>query len=893
MKKISFFSLLLLLSSSEVMAAPAQSIQSVVDQIPSFMFDTIVGGFMKMADEFGLFTINGNPLIFIMFVIGALLQYKKHILDATDLDYAEGIKTCFSFMFVIFCLVGGPYREIAPSIWIKADTVISKDVSRENRTLDRDLFNLVKYLSNEISPAFKGENGIYNKYINLTFYQSYTRAICAYETTPEDNANCLDKFKDKTKYQFDQSGAFPTDEAIDAAGKEYNKIVRDDTFVGISTGNIKAFISEQLGFVPSGKIFIQILIAAIIALLNLCVLLITIGLQVITALEAVIIIFFFKCLCPLMIYSEMRPKILGLFKTFISFALLTLVLDILMFLTDSIALVFFGLLDKPIAPVVALGNFISSVFPYAGKVILSDPSLLGASYISPVGTILLLLIGVFFLIFVGLKLIFVMKASKITKGILNFNFDELIGLSEAFLKTMAQASTIAVGVASGGVGLAAGAKFLASKKNDAISALAPKAPSVSNPAGSVGGGNGAGGGSGMGSKLHSGISNTVAPEKLSPESIISNLKTPTPSSSGLGGGSRKTQKVKNVEDVPISSGTTLKIPSEVKLRPSSMGESENNKSILNKDYFKNKATQNNLNEMSQVASLIGDKSILKGITAPSNPLLMKSGINNKLVSNKKPDAPKADGIDKEKSSTQEFRDKDVYNALIDIKNLLSKGLVAPGSPSVAGSGPRKGITKRKSSPLEFEETSEVPKSKKKTKTGNTKKTKKDDDLLNYVPKDAEDAETQYTKLKKDKLTKNEAQNIEKFQKDIETARDEAPKSFIEAFNKGREKTKLQLSGFDALFKGMDEFNDGLTVAKSAQSLVQSSAKLSEINRKEQLRIFDKNNDKAISKLEVTQIYLQAKESLGKEFDINDMNYGQFTRVMKGQRSTKKNIKNEQ
>lgn len=833
MKKILTF--ISLIFTPTVMANEAK-IGSLFNDIPGLVFDSIYSALYSFADQIKMFTPEGNVIITICFALGAVLQLKKLFLDSNTIDFKEMLTTTLWFIFLYSCMWGGHYRQAFPNIWKNADSVSSGALSGAP-TLDRDIYNVVKYYANIASDKLRSNSAV-GEFKKVIYYNSIVEPICAREVSDERMTECLKRFKNKNLYAHDPTTGLPTEDAVNSAMKEfigdqnygYTELIRP------LWHNTVSFF----GFVPSGKIIFTLLIVFITAISNFVVYVLSILLQLVMVIEAVIILFFFKSLCPLVLWSGARGKVMGLFKTWLSFAILSFVFEVLMFITDTVAVAFYSSLSTPLSPIVALAN----IFPTpVGNYIKADPSLFGLAGFPPVAIVVYFFIGAVNLGILGLKLFFLTKLTKIAKGLMNLQFEELTGLAEGALKAGGQIGMMAAGaVATGGAGLIAAKGAMGAIGGGASKAMSSLGGAVSNSkfgqvASNLGGGLKRG--LGMGGKKN------LAPDSRMGEApVLTNLSENSGGGNGGGGGFAQT------DSPPVTEKENKTIPVNVM---HTVGQNQSTSGFKPSNDMMNMPRPVSRAVTSANANLNDDN---KGI----NLIDSNQKLSNNISSKKSKKVNTALDFDNDIGTSIPIKNKMTgsSNSLAEEKKITSGEngellAVLSDIRTILDSIKNGGV---KASGLSGGGSEEEEKAK---AIGKKPKEKKTADWNN-----------------KDELDKDEASEIENMHKSIANAK---PKNFIEKFKQDREKINNMLSPLTAMFSGAGEFSEKQTVGDSLNKASGSMTKLKEIQHKEALALFDTNNDGIVSKEELTTAYIRAKEKLGEGFKMSEMTFGLFNSVM--------------
>lgn len=419
------------MSKLSVILSKTEEIASGTLDWSVLIFDVLLTSVMSAISDMPI--LNDPTTSTVIQAMAAIAFTWEFMIIVRDLQKGEFDFKQFGLIIInsglIMCLYGAhDYRSMIPgtsNLWKKADSVSSEQGGV--KTLDKDLFNIVKYFGSQVSAGFKPAGSDIFRIIVLSQSDSVIKKYCEKESYP----NMLECRKDIFNKYENEGGA------LTSKGKEdVLKLVRErDYDDSLDIPQQIAYFAYSLTYTASFAEFIRMALSIVVIGVNIVGIVLANIVMLGSLLEASMMLIILKIIYPFMLVRTQRQKVYNILRGWLGFGLVGMVCTICSFVCDIMMMTGMNIITGSTSNL-ALNAILFGV--------LASPLAFGFTAVVKV-----LLISV-----LALKISLIKNVGKIAQGLMSLQIEGLSNLAHGAMQaTMGMVVTGASIVAAGATGL--------------------------------------------------------------------------------------------------------------------------------------------------------------------------------------------------------------------------------------------------------------------------------------------------------------------------------------------------------------------------------------------------------------------------------------------------------
>lgn len=326
---------------------------------------------------------------------------------------------------LIMCLYGTyDYRNSIPKtqdLWAKADSVGNADGIK---TLDKDLFNIVKYFGSQVSAGFKPDGQDVFRIVALAQSESVIKKWCEKEAYDSILACRQQIFS-----LYENEGG-----ALTSKGKEdVTNLVRERDYGNdLNIPQQILFFIYSLLYASSFVEAIRLIMAIFVTVVNIIGIVLANVVMLGSLLEASMMLIILKIIYPFLIVRTQRDKVMKILRSWVGFALVGMICTICSFVTDIMLMTGMNILTGSTASA-AINTILIGVL------------------VSPLSFGFVAVVKVLLISILALKISLIKNVGKIAQGLMSLQIDGLANLATGAGQAMLGMVAVGAGVVAGGM----------------------------------------------------------------------------------------------------------------------------------------------------------------------------------------------------------------------------------------------------------------------------------------------------------------------------------------------------------------------------------------------------------------------------------------------------------
>lgn len=335
---------------------------------------------------------------------------------------------CLLFMFGLYGIID--FSRFAPDLVSKVEDS-NGSIIQTRRTVDIILFNIVKYLAQDVIDGTNSRSALVQPLIMLSSYETMVDSMCA-KSTGSVSQEAMNQCKYEYMVKYKNNGLI-TEERYKDLVAEWSESMN------CGLGDFLCSIKVELE-VPefSPRYAMLYLLSGLLSVFNIAVFILVAILSTFWIIQAVITFVIMKFLAPLVLLETTRSQFFSNLRNFLAFALVPAVVSLLLFIVDTITIAAVDFMITSPSEILKSSGVNSTIADTVG--------------VAAAGLIIIMGIKIIAIGLLVVKLALLLNSVKIAKGIMNNNFNDVMNLGDGLVKSM---TMVAATLATGGAALGA------------------------------------------------------------------------------------------------------------------------------------------------------------------------------------------------------------------------------------------------------------------------------------------------------------------------------------------------------------------------------------------------------------------------------------------------------